>query len=115
MVKGEEFCSTMIPSKFAKFGGFLGLPMVGFEKEIIALLKKMELIKGHGVKVLRGSRKSLFSRLEREIQKLECSVNYNGTLLAIRWRRGAMGVKFSHSKVAVLFSLLVCGFRRAFG
>ena len=65
--------------------------MVGFEKEITALLKKMESRKGRGVKVSRGSRKSSSSCLEREIRKLECSVNYNDTPLAVKGKEGSSG------------------------
>ena len=44
--KGEEFCSVIIPSKFAEFSGFLGLPMVGFEKEINAFFEENGVKKG---------------------------------------------------------------------
>ena len=57
-MEGEEVCSALIPSKFAELSSFLGLPVVGFEKEITVLLKKMESRKGCEVKDPRGSRKS---------------------------------------------------------
>lgn len=57
----------IIPSKFAEFSSFLGLPMLGFEKKITTLFKKMKARKGRGVKVSRGGSTSLSSHLEREI------------------------------------------------
>ena len=113
--EGEEFRFVIIPNKFAEFSSFLGCEWWVLKTEIIALLKKMESRKGHGVKVLRGSRKSLSSRLEREIRKLECLVHYNSTHLAVKGKGESSGVQFSHSEVVVLFSLLVCGFRWVFG
>ena len=47
--EGEELSSMIIPSKFADFSSFLGLPMVGFEKEITVFLRKMESRKGCGL------------------------------------------------------------------
>ena len=87
--EGEEFCFAIIPNKFVEFNSFLGLAMVGFEKEISTLLKKMESRKGCGDKASRGSRKSSSSCLEREIRKLDCSMNYNGVPLAVRGKRGS--------------------------
>ena len=87
--EGEEFFFVIIPNKFVEFNSFLGLSMVGFEKEISTLLKKMESRKGCGVKASRGSRKSSSSCLEREIRKLDCSMNYNGIPLAIRGKKGS--------------------------
>ena len=39
----------------------------------------MESRKGTGVRVSRGKKIPLSSRPEREIRKLECSVNYNSS------------------------------------
>ena len=67
-----------LPDKFVAFSSFLGLPVTGFEKESNSLLWKLESRKGRGVKITRGKKKSpLATRLEREIRKLECSVNYD--------------------------------------
>lgn len=66
--------------------------MLGFEKEIIALLKKIEARKGHGVKVSKSGRKSSSSHLEREIWKLECLVNYSGTAITAKGKGGSNGV-----------------------
>ena len=66
VAKGEEFAS--LPKGFVKFSNCLGLPILGFEKEISSLLRKLEAKKGRGVKVLGGGRKSMSSlRLEKEI------------------------------------------------
>ena len=57
-----------------KFSDFLGIPMVGFEKEILELMRKMvsqqpkDKRKGNPIE----------SRSERELRKLECTINYNG-------------------------------------
>ena len=40
-----------LPNSFVKFSNCLGLPVLGFEKEISFLLRKLEAKKGHGVKV----------------------------------------------------------------
>ena len=71
IVEREEVVS--FPSGFVKFSNYLGMPVVGFKKEINSLLRKLELRKGRGVKVSGGKRKPLASSgFEREIQKLEC-------------------------------------------
>ena len=109
-LEGDELSFAIIPNKFAKFNSFLGLPVVGFEKEIIALLRKMESRKGNGIKVSRGSRKSSSSRLEREIQKLECPVNCNCSLLSVR-EKGESNGGFSHFEVTGFFLNLDGGLR----
>lgn len=82
----------MASKKFVTFSNFLGLPVAGLEKEINSLLKKMESRKVHRVKVARGKKKLLLTTwLEKEIQKLECLVNYNcSPLLAKGKGKGAM-------------------------
>ena len=57
----------------------LGMPTEGFEGEILFLLRRMEEmknIKGN----LDGKRRKIqkVSRLESELKKIECSVNYSG-------------------------------------
>ena len=72
--EGEEF--VCLPRGFVKFSNCLGMPISGYEKEISSLLRKLELQKGQGVKVLGGRRKSMFSSwLDKEIQRLKCFVN----------------------------------------
>ena len=57
-----------------KFSEFLGIPMVGYDVEILELLRRMvsqqpgNKIKGHPTE----------SRSERELRKLECTINYSG-------------------------------------
>ena len=57
-----------------KFSEFLGVTTAGFEEEILELLRKME-VQQHGDK-----RKGypIETRCERELRKLECTINYNG-------------------------------------
>ena len=57
-----------------KFSEFLGIPTVGYDEEILELLRKMvsqesgNKRKGHPTE----------SRSERELRKLECTINYSG-------------------------------------
>ena len=57
-----------------KFSEFLGIPTVGYDVEILELLRKMvsqqpsNKRKGHPTE----------SRSERELRKLECTINYSG-------------------------------------
>lgn len=68
--------------------------MVGFEKEITSLLRKMEARKGCGVRISRGKRKMFSaSHVEREIRNLECLVNYNSSPLSVREKGRSCGVQ----------------------
>ena len=67
-----------LPSGLVEFGNCLGMPIAGFEKEICALIRKMESRKGRGIR-MSGGKKRCSSHFEREIQKLECSINYNSS------------------------------------
>ena len=63
--KGRILC---LPNGFVEFSNCLGMLVLGFEKEISSLLRKLESKKGCGVKVLGGRRKSMSSsQLEKEI------------------------------------------------
>ena len=79
--KGEDFNS--LPESFVKFINCLGMPVVG--------LREMESRNGHGVRVSRGKKRSS-SRSEREIQKLECSVNYNSSPFIAKGKRSGAEV-----------------------
>ena len=57
-----------------KFSEFLGVKTVGFEEEILELLRKMEF-RQHGIE-RKGD--PAVTRCERELRKLECTINYNG-------------------------------------
>ena len=57
-----------------KFSEFLGVKTVGFEVEILELLRKMDF-RQHGIERKGGP---AVSRCERELRKLECTLNYNG-------------------------------------
>lgn len=64
-------------SKLASFSKFVGLPIDGFEEEILQHLRRLELTKKW--KVTRQGQKKGFpvgSKFERKLQKLECHVNY---------------------------------------
>ena len=66
--------------------------MVGFEKEINSLLRKIESRKGRGVKVVGGKKKSfLATHLEREILKLECPGNYDCSFVLVKVRGRGFG------------------------
>ena len=57
-----------------KFSEYLGIPTVGYEEEIMELLRKM-------VSQRSGNKRKgnpVESRSERELRKLECTINYNG-------------------------------------
>ena len=63
------------------FNKALGLLVDGYEKEILGLLKKLELrIKGKTVRQGTKKAKVSGSKLERELQKLEFLVNYKTDL-----------------------------------
>lgn len=69
------------------------MPVVGFEKEIRSLLKKLEARKGRGVKVSGGKRSlRLASHFERELRNLESSVNYNSAPCTMRGKGRSTGV-----------------------
>lgn len=47
----EEEDLVSLPTKFVNFSSYMRMPVVGFEKEICSLLKKLEVRKRCGVKV----------------------------------------------------------------
>ncbi|RVW17316.1 Oligouridylate-binding protein 1 [Vitis vinifera] len=55
VMEGEDRGS--LPSEFVKLGNFVGMLVVGFEREIISLLKNLEARKSRGVKNLGDKRK----------------------------------------------------------
>ena len=57
-----------------KFSEYLGVTTVGFEEEIMKLMRKME------AQQVEDKRKgnSTETRCERELRKLECTINYGG-------------------------------------
>ena len=61
--------------------------------KIFSLLRKMETRKGRGVCVSGGKNKlNSPSRFKREIQKLECSVNYKNSPLLVRGKGRSSGI-----------------------
>ena len=61
-------------SCLVKFSEFLGIKTAGFEEEIVELLRKMDA-RQHGDNS-KGDKAE--TRCERELRKLECTINYNG-------------------------------------
>ena len=61
-------------SMMVKFSEFLGFSTLGFETQIVNLMRQM--LKNHN----KGprSRQMPVSRCERELKKLECTINYEG-------------------------------------
>ena len=56
------------------FSEFLGFSIIGHEKEILDLIRKLN---DNRVQ-LRSKGQMVSSRCERELKKLECTINYNG-------------------------------------
>lgn len=105
---GEDLDS--IPNKFVNFSNCVGMLVVGFEKEISSILRKLESIKGHGVKIL-GRKRILpsSSRFEREIGKLGARLITLVLLSLSGEGGGALGSQFSFCEVVVSLSVLVEG------
>ena len=61
-------------SCLAKFSDFLGFPIKGFEKEITGLLRNLV----NAQKLGKGKECPILSRSERELRKLEWTINYKG-------------------------------------
>ncbi|KAJ9682841.1 hypothetical protein PVL29_018713 [Vitis rotundifolia] len=85
----EENCEE---SSLAKFSQFLGFPTEGLEKEILSFLTK-----------IRKRRERIYSKellekskFERELKRLECTVNYEGGIK----QKGHTQGKGSHTLVA---------------
>ena len=66
--------NTWEDSCLIKFSEFLGVTTAGFEEEILELLRKMD-VRQNGDK-RKGDHAE--TRCERELRKLECTINYNG-------------------------------------
>ena len=57
---------------------FLGLLVEGYEKESVPLLRKLEVIKSRRVVALSKKRRPSFMfHFDSELQKFDCSFNYN--------------------------------------
>ena len=74
-LRGEKEIS-LEESSLAKFSKFLGFPTEGLEKEILGFLikirKRWERINNKGMLEK--------SKFERELKRLECSINYKGNV-----------------------------------
>ena len=98
-----------LPSGFVEFSNCLGMPIAGFEKEICALIRKMESRKGWGIRMSWG-KKRCSSHFEREIQKSECSVGYNSSPFTARGKGSGAGVWGKRVLLVVGFSRWFCFF-----
>ena len=81
VLEKEEEAGTIrwSSSCLAKFSRCIGMPTKGFEGEILTLLNRMKERKDQKGKLDGRKRKKLeLSRFERELRKLECTVNYIG-------------------------------------
>ena len=68
---GEVLPSENLFDKLSRFSSFLETPVVGFENEIISLLRKMDARRGNeGMALGRKMNPKASSRFDREIQKL---------------------------------------------
>ena len=78
--EGEEAGTISWSSScLAKFSRCIGMPTEGFKGEILTLLKRLKERKDKKGKLDGRKRKKLeLSRFERELRKLECTVNYIG-------------------------------------
>ena len=74
MVSEGLCCEKWEDSCLIKFSEFLGFSTVGFESEILGLLSKI-VARQHQVENKGAISKS---RCERELKKLECTINYEG-------------------------------------
>lgn len=89
---GEALPSENLFGKLSRFSSFLETPVVGFENEIISLLRKTDARRGNeGMALGRKMNPKASSRFDREIQKLECSINYNKSPLVARGRGRSIG------------------------
>ena len=61
-------------SMLVKFSKFLGFATVGFETQIVDLMRQMLKIQSQGLR----SGQTPVARCERELKKLECTINYGG-------------------------------------
>lgn len=63
--------------RLLSFSRFVGLPMDGFENEILTMFRSLECRKRGKIYVQGGKKNYLLrSKVERELRKLECSIKY---------------------------------------
>lgn len=69
-------------SSLVALSNFLGMPIEGFEEEILTLLNKIKKRKGQeGQALSKRTSKFVSSHFERELKKLEWFVKYQGIKL----------------------------------
>lgn len=74
--RDEKMLSEWVVNKLGDFGPFLGLSYEGFEDEILGLFTRVVLSRDKG-RSGGDSNLVLCKRLENELKKLECKVNYD--------------------------------------
>ena len=80
---GEGLLSNKELSRFKEFSCFLGMPIEGCDKEICLLLSKLWKKASSGTPRKGRKKKSVpVSRSERELRRLDCSINYGDSALA---------------------------------
>lgn len=87
----EESLFNLFFLKFVSFSEFLGLPVEGYEEEIVSLLSKLEAKKDRRVAATlsKKRRSASMSLLDKELHKLECSIDYSQSIGKKRnWKSG---------------------------
>ena len=76
----EEAFSDETFGRLLSFSRFVGLPVDGFENEILTMFRSLECRK-RGKDFVQGGKKNHFlrSKVERELRKLECSFKYGSS------------------------------------
>lgn len=67
-----------LTNSLTTFNNCLGMPNEGFGNEILSLFRKMKDGREAKGNKARKRRKKVISKFERELKKLECSMNYLG-------------------------------------
>lgn len=85
IIKTDVLPSNKAFNTLAYFSRFLGFPIKGFKEEIWCLLRKMEAKIGYGASNTGLKKnKSPISWFERDLQRLNCSVNYGAFVKVVR-------------------------------
>ena len=80
---GEGLLSNKEISRFKEFSSFLGMPIEGCDKEICWVLSKLWKKASSRTPCKGRKKKSVpVSRSERELKRLDCSINYGDSALA---------------------------------
>ena len=72
MISKDSKFESWEDSYLVKFNEFFGFPTMGFENEILDLMRKLVATQRQE----KGNKNTTISRCQREL--MECSINYNG-------------------------------------